>query len=181
MVTQDERFDRLDASIERIDARMARTDASIERIDARMARTDALIERMDARMERTDVLIERMDARMERMDARMERMDASIERFSQHTDDRFDSLTKYILDLRDETSTRLRAIESRLDLQAVALTSMDARESRVPALTKAVLDAGSFSGQLAMELSKQRDSAFNFALRLEKLEDTVAKLLKPAA
>ena len=119
MVTQDERFDRLDASIERIDARMARTDASIERIDARMARTDALIERMDARMERTDVLIERMDARMERMDARMERMDASIERFSQHTDDRFDSLTKYILDLRDETSTRLRAIESRLDLQAV--------------------------------------------------------------
>src|ERR1700722_4039593 len=110
------------------------------------------------------------DERFDRLDASNERIDASIER-----------LTKYVLDFRDETSTRLRAIESRLDLQAVALTSMDARESRVPALTKAVLDAGSFSGQLAMELSKQRDSAFNFALRLEKLEDTVAKLLKPAA
>jgi hypothetical protein len=32
-----------------------------------------------------------------------------------------------------------------------------------------------------MELSKQRDSAFDFAMRLEKLEETVAKLLKPAA
>jgi hypothetical protein len=32
-----------------------------------------------------------------------------------------------------------------------------------------------------MELSKQRDSAFDIATRLEKLEETVAKLLKPAA
>jgi hypothetical protein len=110
------------------------------------------------------------EERFDRIDGAIERLGASIER-----------LTKYMLDFREEASTRLRAIESRLDLQAVALTGIDARESRIPALTKAVLDAGSFSAQLAMEISKQRDSAFNFALRLEKLEDTVAKLLKPAA
>lgn len=104
------------------------------------------------------------------MDTSIAGIDTSIER-----------LTKYILDFREETSTRLRTIESRLDLQAVALTSIDARESRIPALTKAVLDAGSFSSQLAMDLAKQRDTAFNFASRLEKLEDTVAKLQKPAA
>jgi hypothetical protein len=69
----------------------------------------------------------------------------------------------------------------KLHLPAFRLTSIDARESRIPALTKAVLDAGRFSSQLAMDLSRQRDTAFNFASRLEKLEDTVAKLQKPAA
>jgi hypothetical protein len=86
------------------------------------------------------------EERFDRIDGAIERLDAAIGRLSQRTDERFDSLTKYILDFREEASTRLRAIESRLDLQAAALTGIDARESRIPALTKAVLDAGSFSG-----------------------------------
>ena len=82
-----------------------------------------------------DERFDRIDGAIERLGASIERIDASIER-----------LTKYMLDFREEASTRLRAIESRLDLQAVALTGIDVRESRIPALTKAVLDAGSFSG-----------------------------------
>jgi hypothetical protein len=66
------------------------------------------------------------DERFDRIDAAIERLDASIGRLSQHTDARFDSLTRYILDFREEASNRLRTIESRLDLQSVTLTSMDA-------------------------------------------------------
>jgi archaellum component FlaC len=62
-----------------------------------------------------DERFDRIDGAIERLGASIERIDASIER-----------LTKYILDFREEASTRLRGIESRLDLQAVALTSIDA-------------------------------------------------------
>jgi vacuolar-type H+-ATPase subunit I/STV1 len=116
---------------------------------------------------------------------RFDRIDDAIERLSQRTNERFDSLThrvdgltQYVLDFREEAMNRLRLIESRLDLQAATLTSID---SRLPALTKAVLDAGTFSSQLAVELSRQKGSAADFASRLEKLEETVATLVKPAA
>jgi archaellum component FlaC len=109
-------------------------------------------------------------------DERFDRIDAAIERLGQ----RFDGLTQYVVDFREETMNRLRVIESRLDLQAATLTSIDSRDSRLPALTKAVLDAGAFSSQLAIELSRQKGSAADFASRLEKLEETVATLVKPA-
>jgi hypothetical protein len=55
------------------------------------------------------------------------------------------------------------------------LTGID---SRLPALTKSVIETGAFSSQLLLEQSRQKA---DFASRLEKLEQTVAKLLKPAA
>jgi hypothetical protein len=139
-------------------------------------------------MTNSDERFDRIEAAIERLSERFDRSDASIERLSQRTDGRFDGLTnridgltQYILDFREEAMNRLRLIESRLDLQAATLTSIDSRDSRLPALTKAVLDAGTFSSQLALELSKQKGSAADFASRLVKLEETVATLVKPAA
>jgi hypothetical protein len=125
---------------------------------------------------------------MTNQDERFDRIDDAIERLSQRTNERFDSLTnrvdgltQYVLDFREGTMNRLRLIESRLDLQAATLTSIDSRDSRLPALTKAVLDAGTFSSQLAVELSKQKGSAADIVSRVAKPEETVATLVKPAA
>jgi hypothetical protein len=111
------------------------------------------------------------------MDERFERVDASIERLSEHTNARFDGLTHYVSDLRDETITRLDMMDSRLGLISSTLASIDPN-SRLPALTKGVIDASAASSKLAIELSKQKAG---FGDRLAKLEETVAKLLEPAA
>jgi len=65
-------------------------------------------------------------------DERFDRIDASIERLSQRTNERFDSLAQYILNLREETRTRLEAIEGRLGVISSTMTSIDLR---IPALT----------------------------------------------
>ena len=70
-------------------------------------------------------------------DERFDRVDSAIER-----------LTQYILDFRQETATRLQAIDNRLDVLASTLASLDARQ---PALTKAILDFGSLAAQLLRE------------------------------
>jgi hypothetical protein len=118
---------------------------------------------------------------MPTQDERFDRIDAAIERLSQRTNERFDSLTQYVLDFREETMNRLRLIESRLDLQAATLASIDSRDSRLPALTKAVLDSGTVSTQVILEQSRQKTYASDLASRVAKLEETIANLVKPAA
>lgn len=100
-------------------------------------------------------------------DERLDRIDASIAR-----------LMQYVLDFREETATRLKVIESRLDVQAATLNSI---EARLPALTKAIFESGALSSQLVIEQSKQKASAADLAARVAKLEEAVAKLEKPAA
>ena len=97
-------------------------------------------------------------------DERFDHIDASIER-----------LAGYILDLREETRMGMQALTSRLDVFSAVVTGID---SRLPALTKSVVETGAFCSQFLLEQSKQKA---DFASRLEKLEQTVAKLLKPAA
>jgi hypothetical protein len=101
---------------------------------------------------------------MTTIDERLDRIDVSIER-----------LAGYILDLREETRTGMQALNSRLDVHSVVLTGID---SRLPALTKSVIETRALSSQLLLEQSRQKA---DFASRLEKLEQTVAKLLEPAA
>jgi hypothetical protein len=105
---------------------------------------------------------------MTTVDERFDRIDASIERLAER-------LTGYILDLREETRTGMQALNSRLDVLSAVLTGID---SRLPALTKSVIETGAFCSQLLLEQSRQKT---DFASRLEKLEQTVAKLLQPAA
>jgi hypothetical protein len=97
-------------------------------------------------------------------DDRFDRVDASIER-----------LSRYMLDLREETRTGMQALSNRIDVLSVAMSGID---SRIPALTKAVIDAGAITAQLLIEQSRQKT---DFGSRFEKLEETVAKLLNPAA
>src|SRR5580704_8149850 len=104
---------------------------------------------------------------MATIDERFDRIDVSIERLER--------LSGYILDLREETRTGMQALNARLDVFSAVLTGID---SRLPALTKSVIETGAFSSQLLLEQSRQKA---DFASRLEKLEQTVAKLLEPAA
>ena len=101
-------------------------------------------------------------------DDRFDRIDASIEQMGER-------LSRYILDLRQETRAGMQSLSNRIDVLSAAMSSID---SRIPALTKAVIDAGAMSTQLLLEQSRQK---MDFGSRLEKLEETVAKLLNPAA
>ena len=62
-------------------------------------------------------------------DERFDRLDGSIQ-----------TLTQYVLDLRQETASRLQTIDNRLDILSSTIANVD---SRLPALTKAILDFGS--------------------------------------
>src|SRR5580704_9927910 len=101
---------------------------------------------------------------MTTIDERFDRIDASMER-----------LSGYILDLREETRTGMQALNSRMDVLSAVLTGID---SRLPALTKSVIETAAFCSQLLMEQSRQKA---DFASRLDKLEQTVSRLLEPAA
>jgi hypothetical protein len=69
----------------------------------------------------------------------------------------------------------MQALNSRIDVLSAVLTGID---SRLPALTKSVIETGAFCSQFLLEQSRQRD---DFASRLEKLDQAVAKPLEPAA
>jgi hypothetical protein len=86
-------------------------------------------------------------------------LDGAIERVAER-------LTRYILDLREETRTRLQAVESRLEILSATMASIDARDSRIPALTKAVVDFGALSSHLLTKQSEQRESASDLAARV---------------
>jgi hypothetical protein len=59
---------------------------------------------------------------------RFDRVDASIERLAQS----LDHLTRYVIDLREEATSRLQVIENRLDFLSLTVASID---SRLSALT----------------------------------------------
>lgn len=98
------------------------------------------------------------------------------ERFDR-TDRSIDTLTKYVLDLRQETATRFQTIENR-DILSSTVANID---SRLPALTKAILDFGSLSAQFVREQSGQKGSASDLLARVVKLEATVSRLGENAA
>ena len=105
---------------------------------------------------------------------RFDRLDESIGRLAQS----LDRLTQYVLDLREENTSPLQVIENRLDVLSLTVVSID---SRMPALTKAMLETGSLASQLVREQSRQRDSATDLASRVAKLEDKVSRFVDPAA
>jgi len=83
------------------------------------------------------------------------------------TDERFDridksiqDLTRYVREFRTETINQLFTIETRLDVLSATVTSVD---SRIPGLTKAILDFGAIASQIQREQSR------------------IAKLVEPAA
>jgi hypothetical protein len=101
------------------------------------------------------------------------------------TDERFDridgsiqTLTRYVLELREETANRLETIDNRLDILSSTVANLD---SRLPPLTKAILDFGSLAAQLVREQSRQKSGAADLVARVAKLEEIVSKLVEPAA
>ena len=54
-------------------------------------------------------------------------------------------------------------------------------DSRLPALTKAILDFGTISSQLEREHWRQKDAATSLVARVEKREGIVSRIVEPAA
>jgi archaellum component FlaC len=102
-------------------------------------------------------------------DERFDRLDRSVGDLARSVE----TLTRYVLDLRQETADRLQTIENRLDMLASTVTNID---SRLPALTKAILDFGSLSTQLVREQSGQKNSTSDLLARVARLEETVSRL-----
>jgi hypothetical protein len=101
------------------------------------------------------------------------------------TDERFDrvdhsiqTLTQCVLDFRQEAADRFQAIDSRLDILSSTVANLD---SRLPALTKAILDFGSLSARLMREQASQKEATTGLVARVEKLEEIVSRLVAPAA
>jgi prefoldin subunit 5 len=114
-------------------------------------------------------------------DERFDRIDRSIEELTRSVGaltKSGETLTNYVLDLRQETAARLPTIENRLDMLASTVANID---SRLPALTKAILDFGSLSTQLVREQSGQKNSTSELLARVVKLEEAVSRLGENAA
>jgi hypothetical protein len=118
-------------------------------------------------------------------DERFDRVDASIER-----------LSHYVLDFRQETSTRFQTIENRLDMMSLTLAGIPALEAKFAPMSKAILDFGSLSSKITRDQWIQKDATTDILARVEKLEDAdytrvlaevselkrrIEKLEKPAA
>jgi archaellum component FlaC len=180
-MTVDERFDRVEELLkrigerfDRIDERFARIDGRFDRIDERFARIDERFEHIDERFEHIDERFERIDERFAHIDERFERIDNSIQEMKRSISD----LTGYVLDFRQETATHFQSMENRLDVLASTVASLDTRQ---PAVAKALMEFGAVHTQLVREQSVLRDSDRSLASRVEKLEEIVSKLMKPAA
>lgn len=113
----DQRFDRIDAAIERLSQR---TVAGIEQLGQTAAER---FERMDVRFEGMAERFDRMDERFDGIDKRLERMDARFDRM----DERFDLMAERF----DGIDKRLERMDARFDRMDERFDRMDARFDRM--------------------------------------------------
>jgi prefoldin subunit 5 len=100
------------------------------------------------------------DERLERIEQSIENLARTTENLARSTESNFQNLTRYVLELRTETTGRLEIIENRLEVLAATFSSLD---SRLVPLTKAILEFGVI------------------ATRLQREQTRIAKLVDPAA
>jgi hypothetical protein len=108
------------------------------------------------------------------VDERFDRLDDAIGELKLSISD----LTRYMLDFRQGTATRFQGLENRLGVFANALASDD---SRLPAMAKSLMDFGADQSALLREQWKLKDTNTGLVARVERLEEIVSKLVKPAA
>jgi len=84
----------------------------------------------------------------------------------------------YMLEFRGEVSGRLQAMETQMRVLA---SSQQSCESKLPALTRATLEYAEGIASIYKLQMERTGRAFELAERVRKLEETVAKYLKPAA
>jgi archaellum component FlaC len=134
----------------------------------------ARLDRIDQRLDGIDQRLDHMDQRFDGLDQRLDRMDQRFDRMDQ----RFDRLDEYVLEFRREMINRLEAIEERLSLLDITVTSMTAQ---VGGMTKSTLQFGSRQTALQNEQARQKNVTADLIERIAKLEELVALLAKPAA
>jgi hypothetical protein len=108
------------------------------------------------------------------VDERFDRLDDAIGDLKRSISD----LTGYVLDFRQETATRFQGVENRLEVFATTFAS---HGSRFPAMTKSPMDFGADHSALMCEQWKLKDTNTGLVARVERLEEIVSKLIKPAA
>jgi prefoldin subunit 5 len=121
----------------------------------------------EERFDRIDASIARLDASVVRIDASSARIEANIGRLTQH-----------ILDFREETVRHLEVIDNRLDVLTATVSSID---SRIPALTKALLEFGITTTQLTNDHARNKNATAELASRMDRLDEKVSKIISPAA
>jgi chromosome segregation ATPase len=138
-MTADERFDRIDANIERLSERIeasiarldAKIDASIARLDAKI---DASVARLDAKIDHLTQYVldfrEETARRLEIIDNRLDVMAANIN----NIEARFPTITKAILDFGKHTTQLTNDQAKHKNINAELVARMDSLEEKVSKL-----------------------------------------------
>jgi len=125
--------------------------------------------------------VQGVDQKVDTLEQKVDTLEQKVDTLEQKVEDQkasLNNLSQYILDFRKEIAARLEVMGDRLDLFHSSAANFDSRASTV---NKALLDFGATHTQLAREQWQLKDANFDLAARVAKLEEIVAKLVKPAA
>jgi hypothetical protein len=100
-------------------------------------------------------------------DERFDRIDAALERMGQHSEQRFGTLTRYVLDFRKEAFSRFERMDERLSIMNATLVNLN---SQMAINTKAMLQNVEQVDKLFADQWNQKQAAVDLAARVEKLE-----------
>jgi phage shock protein A len=132
---------------------------------------------IDERLERIEASLENLTQSVEKVTVSHENLTRSYEILTKSHESltkSHESLTRYVLDFRQETAERLHVIDNRLDTLSATVQNLD---SRLPALTKAILDFGTLTSRLSREQSAQKESTVGILVRVDTLEATASRLV----
>lgn len=69
-----ERFDQVDARLDKMDARLDGMDARLDKMDARFDQVDVRLDKMDARFDQVDARLDKMDTRLDHHESMIEQL-----------------------------------------------------------------------------------------------------------
>jgi archaellum component FlaC len=121
----EERFDRIDATLQKLGARFDAVDARFDAVDKRLGAFDKRFEAMDNRFDGMDNRFDAMDKRFDRLEVLHEetrgKVDQSLEntvatnerldRFEGHVNKRFDILDQHVRMVLDNHEARIHDLE----------------------------------------------------------------------
>jgi len=112
------------------------------------------------------------------VDERLDRIEQAMQAGFNQNRAEFDRLNRHLLQMRTEVIRQLELVDPRLDVPENAVSGV---QSRMPVLSKAVIDLGTLAGQVTKLQPHPLDSSTDLAARLSKLDEQVAKLIDRAA
>ena len=123
------------------------SDERFDQVDARLDRVDARLEHVDTRLDRVDARLEHVDTRLDRVDARLDRLEAGQNELRTHLDDRIDELGQQMRVLHEDVIDRIAATRespgnSAKNRQQASADDVDRRLDPLEALVPVVKEHG---------------------------------------